>query len=675
MTADADPGPALFTIGIDTGGTYTDAALMDPRRHRLLAKAKALTTRGDLSIGVTEALARVLADAGRHGDAVAPRSISLVALSTTLATNAIVEGHGAPVAVVLIGFGDGMAARTGIAEALPGTPVHRLAGGHDHGGAEVEALDLEALAAILEQTGNRVEAFAVAARYSVRNADHERRARDLIHQVTGLPVTLSSELAEDLDAPRRALTAALNARIISPITALIDAVRRGMKAHAIAAPLMIVKGDGSLATAESVSERPIETILSGPAASVIGAKYLSGLDDFVIADIGGTTTDVATLRAGRPRLNREGSTVGGWRTMVRAIDMQTLGLGGDSEVAMDGPGAVYLKSNRVVPVALIGARWPQVIDCMTRMLADPQGTRYGGRFALRPLGSQPQRLPSDLAPDLAALLRRIGPDPRPLHELLSGLADQRALARLQARGLVQIAAFTPSDAAHILDLQSQWSRPAAMLAALLLKRSRRMIRPQEGEREARDFARETFEAVVVASGRVLVETLAGHRFGADDPVLASVLAGAPALNSLRVSMQPDVPIVAVGGPAPVFYPELGRRLGAELVLHADADVANAIGAAVALVRVRATVEITSGGAGVYRIHHDGDPERVTAPTAALERARDLASQAASRRARLTGGAPGEMTISVERVDVPESTGDSGLIAATVVAECWGLPDL
>ncbi len=661
-----------YTIGIDTGGTYTDAALMDPAARRLVAKAKALTTKGDLSVGVNEALAGILS--GSNGGPAIPGSdIGMVALSTTLATNAIVEGHGAPVGVVLAGFGARMVEKAGISEAVPDARLISLAGGHDHAGTEREDLDLEALDAFLDETAETVEAYAVAAHYSVRNPAHEHRMRDLIRDRTGKPVTISSELAEALDAPRRALTAALNARIISRIVALIDAVRRGMAGHGIEAPLMIVKGDGTLAASDHVAERPIETTLSGPAASVIGAKFLSGLSDFVIADIGGTTTDVATLKGGWPRLNREGSVVGGWRTMVRAVDMRTLGLGGDSEVAMDGPGDVYLKPNRVAPVSMIASVWPDIIPRMQAMLADPQGTRYGGRFALRPLGTGSAAAPADLSKEDKAFLDVVPDRPVPLHEILNGLADQRALARLSGRGLVQVAAFTPSDAAHILDMQNQWSRPAAVLASLLLKRSRRMIREDEGDAEARAFAAETVDALVKASGRILVETLSGETFGSDDPVLRTVLSGGTRLNDLDVVFRPSIPIVGVGGPAPVFYPEIGRRLNTDIVLPEAADVANAVGAAVALVKVQAVVEITTNGRGGFRIHHDGDPLRATSPGDALEQARSLAHQTARHRAEALGGAPDRIDVHVERIDIPDSPGDTGLIAATIIAECWGRP--
>ena len=186
---------------------------------RVLASAKALTTRGDLAVGVCEAIECVLTALGDDTARTASR-VKLVSVSTTLATNAVVEGHGSPVCVVLVGFDDTMVQRSGLSSAFPGLVVERVAGGHDHNGGEAAKLDMEALAAIVDKHAGSVEAFAVASQFAVRNPAHELVARDFITGRTSLPVTISTELASALDAPRRALTAALNARLISRISLL-----------------------------------------------------------------------------------------------------------------------------------------------------------------------------------------------------------------------------------------------------------------------------------------------------------------------------------------------------------------------------------------------------------------------------------------------------------------------
>ena len=250
----------------------------------MVASAKALTTRGDLAIGISNAIADV-------ADGIDPGSVELVSVSTTLATNAVVEGHGSSVLVVLAGFDQAMVERSGISSAFSDVVIETIAGGHNHYGDELQPLDLDQLGAVLNIHGGAVRAVAVASAFAVRNNAHELAAREHITAMTELPTTISSELSASLDAPRRALTAVLNARLLSKIADLIAAVRRSLDQIGVQAPVMIAKGDGSLAVADSLAQRPIETILSGPAASMVGAGVLSGLDDFILSDNTPTAMD------------------------------------------------------------------------------------------------------------------------------------------------------------------------------------------------------------------------------------------------------------------------------------------------------------------------------------------------------------------------------------------------
>ncbi|MCP8940203.1 hydantoinase/oxoprolinase family protein [Alsobacter sp. SYSU M60028] len=664
------PPGARYSIGIDTGGTYTDAAVVEMSSRLVVATAKALTTKGNLSIGVAEALSLALAG-------VAPADVALVSLSTTLATNAIVEGHGSAIGVILIGFDDGMAKRAEIEAALPGARILRCDGGHDHAGRETRELDVAAVSRFLDDTAAVVDAYAVAAHWSVRNASHEERARELI-AATGRPVSLSSDLAHALDAPRRALTAALNARIVHRIALLIEAVRDAMAGHGVAAPLLVVKGDGTLASAAAVALRPVETILSGPAASVIGARFLSGLDDLVVSDVGGTTTDIAVVERGWPRLDRHGAMVGGRRTLVRAIDVRTFGLGGDSEVVSQGAGRVVLSAGRVAPLSLLAARHPGVLDTMRRALADPTGESHADRFVLRPFGQRDEPGVAGLSQTELGILDSVREGPAPLARIASSPSRQRMLRRLVEAGALIVAAFTPSDAAHILGMQGQWSREGAVLGALLLERRIRMARPrgdEETDAAARRFAEEVLDAAVRKSGRVLIESLAGGPPEGEvgDGIVEAAVSGEGRFRHLSVNLRPAAPLVAVGGPAPILYPELGRRLGCEIVLPPHGEVANAVGAAVGVVKAQAIVDISSEG-GLYRVHGGGTPVTVDDPTRALALATDLARERALElAAERGGGRDRHVDVHVDRVDLPGLGGDAALIAATIVAECWAPP--
>lgn len=355
---DAPDGQAqTFFLGVDTGGTYTDAVLWSPVRG-VVAKAKALTTRHDLAIGIAGAVDGVIGETG-----VSPAAIGLVSMSTTLATNALVEGQGDRVGLAMIGFAPSDLARAGLDAALQGNRIVFCPGGCDAHGVE-HPLDLAPLEAALPEWRESVAAVAVCALFAVRNPAHEIAACNLVRERAGLPTTASHDLSAKLDGPKRALTTLLNARLISTIERLVATTEDFLRRRGVSAPLMVVRGDGALVSAAFARARPIETILSGPAASLVGARYLTGRDDAMVADIGGTTTDVAVLSAGQPRLDPQGARVGGFRTMVEAVAMHTFGLGGDSEVALEAHGLaerLRIGPHRLVPLSLAAAQYGAAI--------------------------------------------------------------------------------------------------------------------------------------------------------------------------------------------------------------------------------------------------------------------------------------------------------------------------
>ena len=281
-------------LGLDTGGTYTDAVLVDDDQQ-VIAHAKCLTSHANLIDGLRGAVQAVLKN-------IAASDVNLVSVSTTLATNALVEGRGRSVALILIGFDEKQMHRAGLRTALGTDPVFMIAGGHTASGDEREVLDVPALRAAIENVVDEVDAYAVSSVFAVRNPAHEISAQSMIQDLTGKPVSCGHHLSSGLDAPRRALTALLNARLIPMIGALLSASRELLTEKNVAAPLMVVKGDGSLIAAEVAAQCPVETILSGPAASVVGAQFLCKQPRLIVSDMGGTTTDIAMIENGQPSL-------------------------------------------------------------------------------------------------------------------------------------------------------------------------------------------------------------------------------------------------------------------------------------------------------------------------------------------------------------------------------------
>ena len=659
-----------YFLGVDTGGTYTDAVILDEAADAVIGSAKSLTTRGDLALGIGRAVDAALAGAG-----IAAAQVSLVSLSTTLATNALVEGQGERVALVFIGFDPGDLDRGGLTEALKGDPVILADGGHTHAGTEAAALDLVALERALEELKDQVMGFAVAARFGTRNPAHELAARDLIRRVTGRPVTCSHELSAQLNGPKRALTAVLNARLIGMIDRLVAACERHLQAVGIVAPLMVVRGDGALISAAMVRERPIETILSGPAASIVGARWLTGASDALVSDIGGTTTDVALLRGGLPEIDPEGARVGGFRTMVEAVAMRTTGLGGDSEVHLQTTGltgGLRLGPRRLIPVSLLAVEHGQMVHAtLDRALTAEAVGEFDGRFVV-PMQGQTGGLSAREATVLARITK-----PMPVAAALSSRLEVAALERLVARGLVMLSGVTPSDASHVLGRLDVWDGMAAEKALRLQARRR----GGTGDRFAPDAATLAARIVDQLTDQT-VDCLLEAAFDEDPGIVGDgaalarhelTRAGlARHRGVVEVTLRLGVPVIGLGASAPSYYGAVGDRLGCEMILPEHAGVANAIGAVVGQVAQRAQGLVSSPGEGRFTAHLAAGLQTFANRDAALAAMEAAVVAEAGARARAAGAE--DLRITVTR-DIREADveGQKMFIEAMVSATASGRP--
>ncbi len=659
-----------LALGIDTGGTYTDAVLVEQQSGEVLTGAKALTTRRDLAVGIGQVLQTVVETSG-------PAEIGLVGLSTTLATNAIVEGQGSPVCLILVGYDRQLVRGRGYEGGLATEDLVYINGGHDGAGVERAELDEGALRRAVGERRGRVAAFAVSSYFGVRNRAHELRARQIIEQLTAdwpagpLPVTCGHELSDKLDSLRRATTAALNARLVPLLQELIATVRRVLDELGIAAPLMVVRGDGSLVRADWAEHRPIETVLSGPAASVVGAWHLAGRRDAWVVDVGGTTTDIALLRDGRPRLSPEGARVGRWRTMIETVDVATVGLGGDSHVHLVG-GAFEIGPRRVVPLCLLASEYPEVFEELRRQRGQLQGEELAGQFALGQ-----GRVPAVLDRRAGDLLARLDSRPRSLVRLCEEAPFGRLLIgpleRLEAGRLVLRAGFTPTDALHVLGRFARWDAAASVLGAELLA-------AYLGCAPA-----ELCERIVAAVSDRLTGALVGKVLGDETGDWESAQRAEPLLERARGEV-PDSdlqcrlslrrPLVAIGAPVGVYLPRTAAQLDAELIVPPHAAVANAVGAVAGGVVQSQRVLVRPGGAAYQVLSPDG-----VRPATSVEEGVNWAEAEMPERLRalcLQAGAE-QVEVRVARQDhnVPvESGGDEEVFVETeLVFTALGRPGM
>ncbi|MCF8159186.1 MAG: hydantoinase/oxoprolinase family protein [Polaromonas sp.] len=666
-----------YFLGIDTGGTFTDAVLLDVDK-RIVATAKSLTTRFDLALGIGASLDKL------PGQLLC--RVGMVSLSTTLTTNSVVEGKGSPICVLLAGYDPPQIKTSGLVELLGGEAIVALPGGHDAGGFPIQALDEEASRAAILHHAPRVSAFAISASFGVRNPEHELQLRAWVKALCDRPVTCGHELASTLGAPRRALTAALNARMISHIAVLIDSVKRTLNARQIDAPLMMVKGDGTLINVASALQRPVGTVLSGPAASVLGACALSGLQNAIVADMGGTTTDIAVVRNGRPELGFDGAMIGQWRPMVEAVKVYAVGLGGDSEVRFLGGEGLAIGPRRVVPLSLLAHDNPAIVAILARRQNEPPHIGQL-RFALRLQCDQEvlARLPEDEQ----SAWERLGAGPVDVER--ANLEDRhlsRALARLERKGLAIYSGFTPSDAAHVLGMSDHWSADAAIFGARIWARQMRHLYGLGtwvlGDAQAP--ARQVVDKVIDTICQKLIEAGlndAGQMNEGSANKIASLLtamaltgpsnSGSGQNAVFKLQFSPSVPLVAVGAPAASYYPRVAQGLGVQLVMPRFAEVANAVGAVLGEVSQRVHITVSQPVKGVFRVFAPGGPRDFNTLAPAIAHAQDLAGTEAAERALDAGAASTRVEFSQEDNNVNNDIDGNMFFEARVTATASGPP--
>ena len=665
-----------LVIGLDTGGTYTDAALLDVDLDIVRATGKALTTRDNLSIGLDGAISKVLA----AYDGI-PADIKLISLSTTLATNAVVEGIGGRVGLFMIGFDNTALERSDLARAIGQDPVNFIVGGHKPDGDIQAPLDVAAIETAATALKSEVSAFAIAGHFATRNPLHETEARDILRNITSLPVTCSHELSSSLGGPRRALTAVLNARLINLLEQLITATQKIMTQHGLTCPLMVVKGDGSLLHADFARSRPVETILSGPAASLSGAAYLAGSKSALIADIGGTTTDIAFLQNGTPRLKKDGALVGGWQTMVEAAEIRTFGLGGDSEVkpVLRGrSGGLTLGPRRAVPLSLMATDWPQIKNHLSAQLALAVPTATDARFVF-PIF--PNGIPKWLTRSETMLAEKaIASGPSPIAELAATQLALGAVDRLISKGLLGFCSFTPTDAAHVTGQFNEFDNEAAVLGAQLLARQRNGNGDDIAD-SSRKLAEMTLAELHHRSALSLMDAALAHEGGGEaaissDPILSHSLGPhAPPSNSLvSVSMTLNTDLVALGASAPTHYPPIANLMRVKLTVPDNADVAGAIGAAAGSVRQRVMISITQPAEAKFRVHLPDGPVDKLSLDDALALARITAKQLAEDRAKRAGAGTVNIHLDEDIKLVPLASNTNLFIEALICASAQGSPN-
>ena len=555
-------------LGFDTGGTYTDAVIMDLDSGEILERAKSLTTRSDLSIGIKGAIAEFDKDL--------LSKVVTVCLSSTLATNSIVEGKGCRVGLVLIGSQITVSANVDYSIMIKGS--------HTATGKVDEPLDIEAARKFLTSIKGKVDCIAVTGFMSVRNPEHEQEVAALAKEILKVPVVCGYELSSGLGFNERTITCIMNARLIPVIEELIQSVNKVLDEFGIDAPLMIVKGDGSVMSEEMAKIRPVETILSGPASSINGAKKLSGKDNAIVVDIGGTTTDIGIVRDGKPRLDPEGALIGGYRTRVMAAEITTAGMGGDSRIVVNGD-KVYLSPVRVVPLCVAAWKYPQLRERLQALVDDGPRSIPVAHYARNIVIDTEYFVKvkamknADYLTELdEKFLDFVKDEPHSLAEAKRKLKEPPIsfnIDKMEELGIIQRIGLTPTDLMHARGRFTKYDAEASKLGIAYHAANLGMT-PEAFIAKVDYLITEKIGMEIVK--KVLLEDnketdLSG--FGMD--LVDKAVTGSHALD-YDVSFRLNKPIIGMGGPAYDMLPKVAELLGTELVMPENYDVGNAVGA-------------------------------------------------------------------------------------------------
>lgn len=658
-------------IGIDTGGTYTDAVLYDFETKTILHSAKSLTTKENLALGIGGALDGLPSQLLKKAE--------IVSLSTTLATNACVEEKGGRGKLVFIGGDEDVILRTGQSYGLPdNNEIFFLDGEVDYRGQVTKEPDWDAFIEDSKKWISDADAVAIVQQLGVRNSSTEQKAKELISSVYGLNTICGYELFSDLNYIKRGASTLLNARLIPVIEGFLEAIKISLRERDIHAPVVIVRSDGSLMSETFTTIRPVETLLCGPAASVMGGIELTGEEDCLIVDMGGTTTDIAIVKDAVPVKAHDGVKVGKWQTFVKAVYIDTFGLGGDSRVLVDNTGTLSLGTERVIPLCIAAAKKPDMkrklkqLSRSVRITHEPQH-----EFFLLVKDIEGNTRFDEDERKICQALKEQGPL---IYAEAAGVLGKKFFSsridRLEREGIVMRCGLTPTDMMHAKGDFNLFDADASLLALEYL--SNRLQQPTTWVTDTvYDLVKERLYFNIV---RMLLEDQNPDykRDGLDYHMERLIRESWKQFKHpdpkqfLRLSFQMPASLVGVGAPIHLFLPDVARALGTKAVIPENAGVANALGAIVG--NVSATVEILvkpdpDGGYIVFgKEGNSYTPDYQEALSIAMEEAKRAAVEEAKKR-----GAAGDLSVSTKRdynevlaKQMPEGMFLSTTISATAI---------
>lgn len=621
----------MLGIGIDTGGTCTDAVIFDSKSRKVLSWAKTLTTKNDLKIGILEAMKGL--------DSELLHKAEYIALSTTLATNACVEDKGGRAKLVFIGLDPRAVTMMKGTYGLPDiNEIYFLDCKLDISDRKVTPPDWDKFREDVRNEFTGYDSVAlVQINPQLNGGVFETQAEEIIKEETGALCVRGYDLFQEINVQKRGATALLNARLMPLVMEFFDSIEASMREMGLDLNVYVMKSDGTVMGKEYALRRPVETLLCGPAASVRGAMELTKAEEGLVIDMGGTTSDVALIKNGRP-VASDGVKVGQWRTMVKGVDIDTFALGGDTGVLLKD-NDIVLDNRRVIPISILAHDHPHVLGGLEEIIRKFYSFPLkDGLFLI--LIKKPEDL-SSYSQKEQQIIRFLEDGPLSYLQLGDRMGISHHffdLKRLEDEGIIMRSGVTPTDAMHLKGDYTEYSVEAAELGVRYLTMQTRMGRDR--------IVQKIYDMVIFRLYKNLLHLELEYEMGKDYReedretveklalnIMKSYRAGM-AQKHIKLKTYSNYSLIGVGAPTGIFIGDTAALLETEGSVSEYSGVANAVGAAAGDIITEYTTLIHMDKKGDYLLSGGEEMTVYGSYEKALRDAKAIAVRKAEQRARM-----------------------------------------
>ncbi len=669
----------MIGIGIDTGGTCTDAVVYDLDSKEILATGKTLTTKSNLEIGIGKALDELPQELLKE--------VKSFSLSTTLATNACVENKGSRAKLLIIGTTEEMIQQ--LEKILNGYGINDLSqiivldAKPENLYAEPYDPDWEDLRRRVPELFYDCDAVGIVQTFPDANGGRfEMTALRILQEELTIPLTIAYDISQETDILKVCASTLLNARLIPLIREFMEAVHNVMRERGLDVPLSIVRSDGTLMSEEMARTQPVETLLCGPAASVIGGCELAGEEAAIVVDMGGTTTDLAIVQNGDPVTAKKGIMIGQYQTAIQGLDAQAVSLGGDTAVRFRD-GEIFLETERIIPISVLATEYPEVISKIKSLVVwKERHTRWIHEFFVLQKDIEGKAGYTEFEYKVCKALKDGPLITRDFVQKVEGDLYHLGTDRLEQEGVIIRSGLTPTDimvlkgdfdlydkeAAQILvdyfalNIKADVKKIPDIVYELVTKRMYKSIgafvlRHQYPKKQD-FFSDENLDTLLEAFYEQACE--ATENLGYEHTPLRTFQGN----ELIRMALKAPMPIIGIGAPIHVFLETVAKLLGTRAILSEYSHVANALGAIAGRKIAKAELPITvkySGGARVgYSMVADCKQHLISKEEEALAFAKGVLMDTIKKRASFQGLGE-DPVIEVTREETRIGNAESGLL--------------